>query len=557
MFNSKHLFTNIQPVPLLCTINLLQWVVPMALLFLLILWDLTFFITGVTSCSVTCSTDYEDLLNCSYVPDSVPTYPVLIKVDCSYEDDWAVSSCEVKPPQSWCVIYPENFTDVIFVETECNATISQQDKVIMTPCESSSFVLGDVVKGPPPFNVQVTDTDGLYNITWDSDNNHCYIYRVRIRVSKDLSKDPVLSRLVDPKYFPLDHKKLQPHTKYTVDVQAQMCPQYFLQGPWTEWSSSAEWKTRGTSEENDGINRYRMFLFISLPIIIVLVLLLLGYSQKTFLQKKIQLITYLPKPNEYFKPLYHNYGGNFKEWVNPVFSEYDYFGVKTHEMMSKKQHNVLYCNNEKESYNEDKEMKQDACFLHILQPHCNSPLDFQDGGSSQGTGHSTGPISIHTVTLSGEEEFEEEVTSQSSISTDISYQGGESFGSYDGDNREHAGYDVEPQMCRVDRQNGTLPQHESQISNDSSVGNINFQPHAQFNEPERVSLDSFASNEQSEDGYPHVDLDTIDSGFGECSSPGVAEHRESDLFHDHKSSNSNYVKQWMICSPIQELHETQ
>ncbi|KAM7421437.1 hypothetical protein PAMA_015530 [Pampus argenteus] len=531
----------------------------MALLLLLILWDLTFFINGVTSCSVTCSTDYEDLLNCSYVPGSGPIYPVLIEVICSYEDDRTFGSCKVEPPQSWCVMYPENFADVVFIETQCNVTVSQQGKVIMSPSESSGFLLGNVVKAPPPFNVNVTDTDGFYNITWDSDSDRKkdqYTYRVRIRESNDLSKDTVFSHL-DQRYILLDHKKLQPHTKYTVDVQAQMSSWYFLRGPWSEWSSSAEWKTTGTSEENDEINRYRKFLFIFLPIIIVLVLLLLGYSQKTFLQRKINLIMYFPKPNEYFKPLYHNYGGNFKEWVNPVFSECDYFGVETHEMMSKKQHNVLRCNNERESYNEDKEMRQGGCFLPILQPHCNSLLHLQDGGSSQGTGHSTGPISIHTVTLSGEEEFEEEVISQSSMSTDTSYQGADSFGSYDGDNREHAGYDVEPQMCRVDRQNGTLPQHENQISNDLSLGNINFQPRAQFNEPERVSLDSFASNEQSEDGYPHVDLDTIDSGFGECSSPGVAEHRESDLFHEHKSSNSNYVKQWMICSPIQELHETQ
>lgn len=250
--------------------------------------------------------------------------------------------------------------------------------------------------------------------------------------------------------------------------------------------------------------------------------------------------------------------------MKPVFSEYDYL-TNTHvEMISEKQHNILHWNNEKQSYSEDKEMKQGGCFLHILQPHCNSLLHLQDGDSSQGTGHSTGHISIHTVTLSGEEEFDEEVMSQSSINTLRSYQDGESIGSYGGDNKEHAGYDLEPQMCRIDRQNGMLQQHQNQISNDISVGNINFQPHAQFNEPERVSLDSFASNEQSEDGYPHVDLDTIDSGFGECSSPGAAEHKDSDLFHEHKNSNSNYVKQWMICSTIQEdssnsgneLHET-
>lgn len=212
-------------------------------------------------------------------------------------------------------------------------------------------------------------------------------------------------------------------------------------------------------------------------------------------------------------------------------------------------------------------MKQDGDSVHMLQPHSNSLLFFQDGGSSQGTSHSTGHISIHTVTLYEEEEGAAgEVVSQGSPNTLRSYQVGESFGSFE-DNREQAGYDLEePQM--LDRQHGVLPHHENEIANDLSVENINFQPHVQLNEPERVSLDSFVSNEQSDDGYPHVDLDTIDSGFGECGSPGASDSNiaeQIDSFHEHKSSNSNYVKQWMVCSTIQEdsrnseneLNETQ
>ncbi len=216
-------------------------------------------------------------------------------------------------------------------------------------------------------------------------------------------------------------------------------------------------------------------------------------------------------------------------------------------------------------------MKQGVHFLNMLQPHSNSLLLSNDSGTSQGTSHSTGHISIHTVTLSGEDDFEEEVVSQSSVNTLGSYQDGESFGSFGDNSREQARYDLEePQIFRLDRQSGVLPHHEIQISNDLSVENMNFQPHVQLDEPERVSLDSFVLNEQSEDGYPHVDLDTIDSGFGECSSPGasdsnIAEQMHSVSFHEHKGSNSNYVKQWMVCSTIQEdsntseneLHEMQ
>lgn len=208
-----------------------------------------------------------------------------------------------------------------------------------------------------------------------------------------------------------------------------------------------------------------------------------------------------------------------QDWVKPLFSEYDYMTTSSQvQMTSEKQPDFLPWNHEKPAYKEDIETRQGGHFLYVLPPHSNSLLFFKDGGSSQGTGHSTGHISIDTVTLSVEDDIEQ------------------------------AGFDLEEdQMAR-----GLLPHHENQISNE-----LNFQLHVQPNEPERVSLDSFASNEPSEDGYPHVDLDTIDSGFGECSSPGASdsnstEQIDSDSFPEHKSSNSNYVKQWMVCSTIQE-----
>ena len=95
--------------------------------------------------------------------------------------------------------------------------------------------------------------------------------------------------------------------------------------------------------------------------------------------------------------------------MKPAFSEYDYLRINPRaQVMSEKQHDVLQWNNEKQSYGEDDDVKQSGHFLHTLQPQSNSLLFYQDSGSSQGTGHSTGHISIHTVTLSGEEESEEE-----------------------------------------------------------------------------------------------------------------------------------------------------
>ncbi|XP_023141975.1 interleukin 21 receptor, tandem duplicate 1 [Amphiprion ocellaris] len=523
-------------------------------LFLLLLWGLTCFFHSVASlCNVTCSTDYDTSVNCS-CSGLMPTYPVLLEISCKRKLMDAVlevnGSCVINPPSSWCEMILDTLDDVTSIGSMCTTTVGEQNNQVMTNSESSTWALSDVVKPSPPFNVQVANMDDFYNITWDSHKKNLYdlAYTVRIRESRDLLKDPVLTLPVNEMYLPLQHKRLEPHVSYTVDVQARVYSTVY-RGPWSEFSPSAEWRTTGTAAEVEGIAR--SWWFVSLPITLLLCLLLLGYFQKPCWQKKLELITYVPKPNEFFKPLYHNYDGNFKEWVKPVFSEYDYLMISSNaQVISETQHDVLQWNNKKQSYTEDSETKQvGGSFVNMLQPPSNPLLHLQDGGSSQGTSHSTGHISIHTVTLSGEE-FEEEVSSQSSMNTLRSYQDGESFGSFEEDNRENAGYDSdEPQM------NGMARQHD--IISDLLVENINFEQHAQFNEPERVSLDSFVSNEQSEDGYPHVDLDTIDSGFGECSSPGAsdsntAEHKDSDLFQEHKNSNSNYVKQWMICSTIQE-----
>uniref|UniRef100_A0A8D3DPB2 Fibronectin type-III domain-containing protein n=1 Tax=Scophthalmus maximus TaxID=52904 RepID=A0A8D3DPB2_SCOMX len=525
---------------------------------LLFLWDLTLLIHCVTSlCNVTCSTDYIVSLNCS-CSGTVPTYPVLLQVSCSNGDEEVNGSCEVQLPQSWCVMNLEYLEDVASIGTMCTATASHQgDQVVTQASGSSTWALSDVVKPQPPFDVQVTNSDGSYNITWA--NHHqkdCLLYRVRIRESKDLTQDPVHSLLMETTYMRLHQDKLQPHVAYTVDVQAKMCPENVYRGPWSEWGASVEWRTTGTSGEVEGI--YRYWCFVLLPISLALCLLLLHYLKKTFWLKKLRVLTFIPGPKVFFEPLYQDYGGNFKEWVRPLFSEYDYPRINSHaQLMSEKQDRVLQWSKETKTHREDDEATGGGRSLHMLWPPGNGLPHFPGEGGSQGTGHSVGLLSIHTVTLSGEEFEVEEVMSRSSVSTLRSYQDGQSFGSFEGDNSGHAGYDLE--TPRLDRKNcGMSPQHENQAADGLSADGINFRPRAQFfDEPERLSLDSFASNEQSEDGYPRVDLDTVDSGFVECGSPGVSdsdagEQAYADLFHEHKNSNSNYVKQWMVCNAIQE-----
>ncbi|XP_027863307.1 interleukin 21 receptor, tandem duplicate 1 [Xiphophorus couchianus] len=513
-----------------------------------LLWGLTLFFGGAAAsvCNVTCTTDYVKMLNCS-CQGSVPTLPVRLTVACSSEDTHLTVSCETEPPQSWCIIKTD-LTYVASTETLCNATASQpggRGPVVLS--ESHQWELYSVVKLEAPHNVTVKKAAGIYNIAWrnKSEYTSCVINKVRIRNTKKPSEDLIFKLLPNRMYFELDQKKLRPGASYVVNVQAKICDDEFIVGPWSEWSSDAEWSSPADPPDEKGVNFY--WLYISTPIILILALLLLGYLQKPSWQKKLKMMTFIPRPNDYFKPLYHSHGGNFKEWVKPVFNEYDYLKITTCVMLSEKQSEILNWSNEKQSYSEVTEVKAADDFLQAQQLPNSLLMTFQDSSTSQGTIHSTGHISIHTVTLSGEE-FEADVTSQSSLK---SFQDAESFGSFDDDNRERVAYNLgESHASRMERHSG-ISLRENQIANDLILENQNFLPDGEFNEAERVSLNSFASNEQSEDGYPHVDLDTIDSGFGECGSPGASDSN-SNSFPEEKHFNSNYVKQWMICSTIQE-----
>ncbi|XP_007570607.1 interleukin 21 receptor, tandem duplicate 1 [Poecilia formosa] len=517
---------------------------------LLLLWGLTLLLVGAAAsvCNVTCTTDYVKILNCS-CSGSVPTLPVLLTVTCSssYPDTELNVSCETKPPQSWCIIN-EDLTLVASIDTLCNATASRPgSRGLEVLSESLQWELSSVVKADTPDNVRVEKAAGIYNITWSNKSEYtpCITNKVRIRNKKNTSEDLIFTHLPDQMYFELDQKKLQPGASYVVDVKAKICDDSFIVGPWSEWSSGAEWSTPADPPDEKGVNFY--WLYISTPIILILALLLLGYLQKPCWQKKLKMMTFIPRPNDYFKPLYHSHGGNFKEWVKPVFNEYDYLKITTCVMLSEKQSEILSWSNEKQSYSEVTEVKAADDFLQVQQLPNNLLMTFQDSSTSQGTIHSTGHISIHTVTLSGEE-FEGDVTSQSSLK---SFQDSESFGSLDDDNRERVTYNLgESHAARMER-HSEISLRENQIANDLILENQNLLPDGEFNEAERVSLNSFASHEQSEDGYPHVDLDTIDSGFGECGSPGASDSN-SNSFPEEKHLNSNYVKQWMICSTIQE-----
>lgn len=53
---------------------------------------------------------------------------------------------------------------------------------------------------------------------------------------------------MDDKRILIDRGTLQPLVNYAVAVKAKMCPGNLYEGPWSEWSSTAEWRTTGTAK---------------------------------------------------------------------------------------------------------------------------------------------------------------------------------------------------------------------------------------------------------------------------------------------------------------------
>lgn len=242
-----------------------------------------------------------------------------------------------------------------------------------------------------------------------------------------------------------------------------------------------------------------------------------------------------------------------------MFSEYDLLRITSQpSTTSEKQLEVGQATTKKQSYWTS---SSGSPLFPALQPSDNSLLFFLEGGHSDCTGHSAGHVSIHTVTLSGDRELLDEALSESSPSDLRGHRDRENFGVFGGDDREQAAFLFEEPAVvaaaavRHDRHVGVL-ENLREPARHSSAEDLNFQPHVNFVEAERESLDSFVFNERSDDGYPHVDLDTVDSGFGECASPGVSDSNDSepkDSLHDYKSSHhSNYVKQWVACSTAED-----
>uniref|UniRef100_A0A672I008 Fibronectin type-III domain-containing protein n=1 Tax=Salarias fasciatus TaxID=181472 RepID=A0A672I008_SALFA len=265
-----------------------------------------FYVSAASRCDVHCSTDYVRSVNCSCSVTLRSQEEDALLLCFSGEDQNVVGSCAVAPPRSWCLVLMEDLEEVASVGTKCWTTVSGPDGEAL---EKSDWQLADWVKPPAPTDVRVTDAGRSANVTWShAGDDDCLEYNICVREASEQRE----VRLQQPTPVTTQQRllldggllQLRPGAALLVRVQARFCETHFVTGPWSEWSPAAAWSPAGERGPAGERAPAAAWCFVSLPVVVLALFL--------FLQKKLELVTFVPKPDHFFKPLYQNYRGNFK-----------------------------------------------------------------------------------------------------------------------------------------------------------------------------------------------------------------------------------------------------
>ncbi|KAG9279996.1 interleukin-21 receptor [Astyanax mexicanus] len=519
-------------------------------------------------CDVSCTTDYFTMLNCSL---SAVAGPVECDVEASCSDsenETVAGSCVIRPPSRWCTIKPEDFFLMAEHDTICTLTAKPTSQTPdLQNITSITKKLDSIIKPLQPFNLTLTQRNGSEDLvlSWVMPyKSEGYgledemMYAVCLRLKDDQSKESCnLPYKIgdDHKYLEIECKLLSPGQLYVASVQATVNSPSFPPSQWSEWSSSIELTCPNTDVPDvTGPNGYLMLLcmLVALPFVLLI------YFGKQGRLKKLAQFQYIPNPQDFFKPLYHTYQGDFKKWVGPVltFNSFDILEKSVPlQVLSEKQLAALPLQREhlqeagsgggSGGSSGGSSSVGDWSLLSLLNPGSSKRYFF--GDSSLGTTRSSGHISMDTVTVSGQEGTMSDWTGGSGGAGGSGGSGGSGSDRNrpDPGTLRAPGVSDEEDVLEFDGNDGL---EERLFVND--MDNI-----------EVISLDSYSSNEQSDDGYPQVglDLDTIDSGFleSDCSSPvnsecDGSEQMEAALLGGGIASHSNYVKQWVSLRPSSE-----
>ncbi|XP_077577861.1 interleukin-21 receptor-like [Stigmatopora nigra] len=284
-----------------------------------VFWDLLINIQSAYSsvCGVSCFTDYKILINCSCA--RLPARPLRLRVNCSDGELHAAGGCLLTPPRPWCVAYPPRLDDIAAVGTDCTTAVGG---------ESSSWALYNEVKPAAPHDVRATSSpDGDLDITWEhvDASEQCLRYGLRIRPPWP---NPARSSVaVDGRFLAVRRDGLPPGVRFDVEVRAKWCPENPSQGPWSDWSSSVHWTSADVAARG-WRSHALLVVFITVAAVAaaaasLATALLLACPGKRRWLKTLRRSVWVSKPHHFFQPLYLDYGGDFKEWVKPVFGEHD------------------------------------------------------------------------------------------------------------------------------------------------------------------------------------------------------------------------------------------
>ncbi|KAI7803384.1 interleukin 21 receptor, tandem duplicate 1 isoform X2 [Triplophysa rosa] len=497
-------------------------------------------------CDVTCTTDFISTLNCS-ISDSAGTASCYIVANCSDESGAVEGNCSMKSSQSWCTIESEELQAVMTYDTTCSITATPMTKQggAETPI-TKNMLLYKSIKLIQPYNLSVEKMDGGFNLTWDvvyrlieHELYEKLYYRVRLRTKGDsIEKENIFTLDQTQQSMGIASDRLLPGRRYVADVQVAVHPSGF-KSTWSEWSSSVEWTCDSPGSEN-----YYFLLLMAVPIVVVLVVLL--YNSKLRGVKKMSLWQHIPSPQDYFKPLYHTYQGDFKKWVGPVltFNNFDVLEKSaTLLVLSDRQQTE---SSEEPANNRNSQQRDSNPFNPASQ---NSSKLYFLGSSSHVFTHSSGHISMDTVTVSGQEGLMADWSGESHRRSIDDF---------------HNGTEADQRVVEMaDGQPGALLHDGRGRIQVLDCDDWHIQDH-ELENVEQVSLFSYSSNEHSDDGYPQMglDLDTIDSGFleSDCSSPSGfdgKEHTDTESLEGVGVFQSNYVKQWVTFTAVQVDNSTE
>ncbi|XP_017563034.1 interleukin 21 receptor, tandem duplicate 1 isoform X1 [Pygocentrus nattereri] len=501
------------------------------------------------ACNVTCTTDYFSRLNCSTSGTEGPE-SCDVEAECRDEFESVNGSCVIRPPQRWCTIEPERFYQMVNIDTVCTLKVKWSNQQQEPICTSKDMNLQAIVKPRQPFNLTLTKSNGDFNLSWemayisDGGLDGLLMYRVRLEPADGLNEKHRKEFYVrdDCRYQEIRCELLLPNKAYVASVQATVNSRSFPSSQWSEWSTSSEWSCPHTdSSALTGPNRYHLLFLLSGLLLFVL----LFFFGKQGWHKKLGLFQYIPNPQDFFKPLYHTYQGDFKKWVGPVLT------FNSFDILEKSVPLQVLTEKQLASVPLQRELLQepgsggtglgDWSLLSLV--NAGSSKRYFLGGSSLGTTHSGGHISMDTVTVSGQE------------GTMSDWTGGSSR------NRPDPGFHRAGQRAPGVSDEDDFPGLDGREGlEERGVDNWQLQGNEMDN-IEEISLDSYSSNEQSDDGYPQMglDLDTIDSGFleSDCSSPmnsecDGGEQMDAALLAGGVGAHSNYVKQWVAVTPLSE-----